>query len=1046
MKRLILFYVSLMMTAFTSQVIAQMPVMKVQGESNTSTTAVTLKNMDIHVEIFGNVAVTTMQMVFHNNTSRILEGELTFPMPDGVTVSRYAIDINGKLREAVPVAKAKATEVFESIEHRRVDPGLLERVEGNNFRTRVYPLPANGERTVMVAYEEALSFQNGNALQYHLPLAYPSAIQAFSLQVKVYQSAQKPQLTEQPDGSLSFAESGNIYEASMQRTDFKPSKALTINLPKAQNVPEIAMQQNTDGSFYFLINAWPTSDMRPKTWSNHIGIIWDNSLSRQSKDNSKEMELIDRIIRQKQNLTVELGLLNITFKKAKTFTIKNGDWSELKNYLQSLHYDGGTDFSQLNEQTLSADEYLLFSDGLSTFGENNIQINKPIYSICSSQKADFSTLRAVSSRTGGKFINLTNTSVDEAFRQISNNSLQFMGIEEKSIVSEVYPSMPQETNGHIAVTGILRTSSGEITLLFGRNGKIETKQKVKLHPGNTDIKVNRVWAQMKIAEMDIQYDKNKEDIELLGKQFGIVTRNTSLLVLENVADYVRYEITPPAELLSEYNKLSKDLRGQKEVRVNDLLQRAIAKVNELKEWWKTDFKETKYFPVPKNEPAVELRRAQAEESALYESAVVADNIQQVNDAEVTTDGAQNQGSRSETRRMRQAGAIADAPPPPSPQGSSVDKSPVQTAYINIPTIKNDKDYIQRITSASNPYEEYLALRETYLGTPGFFLDVSDYFYEKKQPETGLLVLTCLAELELENAELFKTLAYKLKERGNYKSELYITGKVREWRPMDPQSHRDYALALQDNGRYQEALDCLYGILNGSYSPESAARDFGIEETIVCEINNLILRYKNKLNLSQIDPKIIAELPVNIRVVINWNKNDTDIDLWVTDPRGEKCFYSHKLTASGGRISDDFTQGFGPEQYMIKKAMNGTYKVETNFFGERQVTLSGPTTIMAEIYLYYGDGRQERQVVTLRSGEQGKEKAGVLIGEFVFSDAKTAMKTIDTEGIDEIGKDAGNAELASDKSDPDSKSGRPFAAWPVVAGLGLLGLWRTLSRR
>jgi hypothetical protein len=73
--------------------------------------------------------------------------------------------------------------------------------------------------------------------------------------------------------------------------------------------------------------------------------------------------------------------------------------------------------------------------------------------------------------------------------------------------------------------------------------------------------------------------------------------------------------------------------------------------------------------------------------------------------------------------------------------------------------------------------------------------------------------------------------------------------------------------------------------------------------------------------------------------------------------------------------------------MLKKAMNGTYKVETNFFGERQVTLSGPTTIMAEIYLYYSDGRQERKVITFQNGENGKEKDGVLIGEFIFSNSK-----------------------------------------------------------
>lgn len=291
----------------------------------------------------------------------------------------------------------------------------------------------------------------------------------------------------------------------------------------------------------------------------------------------------------------------------------------------------------------------------------------------------------------------------------------------------------------------------------------------------------------------------------------------------------------------------------------------------------------------------------------------------------------------------------------------------------------------QIAAAADPYATYLSLRETYVETPAFFLDVASFFFGKRQHETGLLVLSCLADLDLENADLFKTLAYKLKEHGEYARELFVTQKIREWRPMDPQSHRDYALALQDNGRYREALDCLYGILNASYSPEAANRDNGIEEILVCEINNLISRHRSKLKTDNMDPRLIAGLPVNIRVVINWNRNDTDIDLWVIDPNGEKCFYGHKQTSIGGRLSNDFTRGYGPEQFLLKKAINGTYQVKTHFFGERQLTLSGPTTIMGEIYLYYSDGQQERKVITFQNDKKATEKnEEVLIGEFVFT--------------------------------------------------------------
>lgn len=992
MKHQHFFLISLLMILFSSTAFAQMPSIHINGEKNTT---VSLQKMDINVEIFGNVAITTMQMVFHNNTSRILEGELTFPMPEGVTVSRYAIDINGKLREAVPVPKAKATEVFESIEHRQIDPGLLERVEGNNFRTRIYPLPAYGNRTVLIAYEQVLTGKGDDAIQYHLPLDYPQQIATFSLQTKIYQSAQKPRLTEQPDGSFSFSKTNQAYEASLHKTDYTPHKSLTIQLPKNTNIPEVVLQPNRDGSYYFLINAYPKTDIQPKKWGNRIGIIWDNSLSGLYRDREKELALLDLLIKQKQNLTIELGLLNITFQKAKSFTIKNGEWGELKAYLQNVTYDGGTDFSTLNEKTLATDEYLFFSEGLSTFGNSTIAINKPVYAISSSAKADYSLLKAVSARTGGKFTNLLNMPVNEAYQIISENRLQFLGIQETSFVSEIYPSIPTDINGHISVAGITQKGTGEVTLLFGRNGKVEHTQKAQLNTLANDIKVNRIWAQKKIAELDIQYEKHKEDIELLGKQFGLVTRNTSLIVLENIADYVRYDITPPAELLPAYNQLRKDQLSLKENRTNDMLNKAICMVSDLKTWWNTEFKAEKKYPVPFDDEEIHIT---AQEEPMYPDNATADMLMIVEEDAAVDDI----GIMSSEDNASYAQAVEYEPPAPSRaankqttvtrRNTASQEQGQQVASIKLPSIQSDKVYMQQIRSASDPYQMYLSLRETYMGTPGFYFDISALFYEKKLQDKGLLILSNLADLDIENAELFKTLAYRLKEKGHYTHELYITEKIRDWRPMDPQSHRDYALALQDNGYYQEALDCLYSILNASYSPEAALRDYGIEEIVVCEINNLITQHGKKLNLSNINPEIIASLPVDIRVVINWNKNDTDIDLWVTDPRGEKCYYSHKQTEIGGRLSDDFTQGFGPEQFLLKKAMNGTYKIETNFFGESQLTLSGPTTIMGEIYLYYSDGREERQVVTFQNGENGKERNGVLIGEFEFSDKKETICT------------------------------------------------------
>jgi len=137
------------------------------------------------------------------------------------------------------------------------------------------------------------------------------------------------------------------------------------------------------------------------------------------------------------------------------------------------------------------------------------------------------------------------------------------------------------------------------------------------------------------------------------------------------------------------------------------------------------------------------------------------------------------------------------------------------------------------------------------------------------------------------------------------------------------------------------------------------------EILIMEINNILSQNKS-IDASKIDNRLKADSPVDIRVVINWNKDDTDIDLWVTDPKGEDCSYDHKSTQIGGRLSNDFTLVFGPEQFLLKKAMKGKYKIKTNFFGERQNRVSGPTTIMAEVYLYYSNGRQKRKIAVFQS--------------------------------------------------------------------------------
>ncbi len=985
---------------------AQVPTIEIPTNGNFAPSPdVILQSLDVNVKVTGNISTTKMTMVFKNNSSKLLEGRLTFPLPEGVTVSGYALDINGKLRNAVAVEKNRAKEIFESIEKRNVDPGLLEKVEGNNFRTRIYPLPINGQRTVQITYSQELTTST-DGLQYYLPLGYNKMIPEFHLKALVNESANKPNLTESPDGSFTFEKKGSSWQAEINKTNFDAKSSLRINLPKAENQFEVILQSASDNNYYFLVHANLTSPLQKKQLPKSIGIIWDNSLSGQERNHEKEFDFLNDYFQTNQNVTVSLAFLNNEWNEQKQYKITDGNWNELKTKLQTTIYDGGTDLGLL--KTLNTDEYLFFTDGLSTFGDLKLTITKPVYTIVSSTKVDFSLLKFISLKTGGQLFNLNESTTKEVQEKIAQNKpLQFLGIKPNAAVSEIYPSIPTVVNGQISIAGILSQSQTEITLLFGYDGIATKEEKIILDSSKhvtEDWDVDQMWAQKKIGELDVFYDKNREEIGNIGKQFGIVTRNTSLLVLENVNDYVRYGIAPPDELMAEYSRITKANLMQREQRIADLVSKAETMTTELKKWWKTDFNPTpiKVYPKGKQYPRTVRNRSVANETIKSDedAEMVFSSSRAAPQANVIREEKDDLAKEKSSDKKMELNEVVvgangimrasfdDVTSKPNSQINQLGYSSSEPkAKITIENFKSDKDYIKKIELCKTTecaYEKYLELRKDYLHTPLFYYDVATWFFAKKETKIAMKILSAITDLDIENEELYKLISYKLKQENQKEKLLFVTKKVLDWRPMDAQSYRDYGLALEDNGQYQLALDNLYKVLTQTYSLEVGNRDQGIEETIIMEINQLISNHP-EVNTKHISKKIITELPVSIRVVLNWNKDNTDIDLWVIDPRNEQCFYSHPKTELGGRLSNDFTAGFGPEQFLLKKAVKGKYKIKTNYFGDSQVfSVAGGTSLMAEVYLYYATGKQERKIVVLESESKSKNDTnGILVGQFEF---------------------------------------------------------------
>jgi hypothetical protein len=260
-------------------------------------------------------------------------------------------------------------------------------------------------------------------------------------------------------------------------------------------------------------------------------------------------------------------------------------------------------------------------------------------------------------------------------------------------------------------------------------------------------------------------------------------------------------------------------------------------------------------------------------------------------------------------------------------------------------------------------------------------------------------------------------AHRLLQIGETGLAIELFEEVLRLRPEEPQSLRDLALALEARadarlrrarrGSVETAADYLraIGLLNRVVLGEWDGRFPEIEVVALEEANRMIAVLDRDPRFGRptvpVDPRLRKLLDVDLRIVLTWDTDQTDMDLWVIEPSGEKCFYSHPLTPIGGTISRDFTGGYGPEEYAVRRALDGEYRVKANFYGSRSQTLTGPTTVQATVITAFGRPGERRQALTLRL-DAAREVVDVGTASFGPGEAKTTPGSSPFPGLTPLG--------------------------------------------
>ncbi|MCZ4694489.1 DUF2135 domain-containing protein [Ancylomarina euxinus] len=931
--------------------LAQIPSLSIENSGEKQ--QLELSQLKVDVTVVGNIARTTYDMVFTNPLSRDLQGELSMPLANGQEICRYALEINGKLREGVIIEKIKARQAFEAVVRQKIDPGIVSKTKGNFFKTKLYPIPANGKKRVVLAFSETLQGDRHN-LFYSLPVEASKPIGKFKLDVKVFKSDIKGEELKSEFENIQFDNKDNAYCLNFERTNYTAKKPIKFTIPRFNQSDYQLFTSEFNGETYFYLNVKP-----PKLGSTikgnlqKISIYWDQSFTASKRNIEKELNLLQNYLTGiKGEKEINLIAFNLQVNTTKSFKIKR-DASALIQHIRSLKYDGASCFDNLNFDT-SCDEILLFSDGINTIGKTEILNSKiPLYAITSSTGSHYAFLKRLSVESNGEFIDLNRISIAKALNVMQSDEEKFISCSyNTSHIKELYPNRATSVGDYFEIAGILLTNKTQLRVNYGKKGEIKQSQSFEINKKN-QADVARIWASKKIASLEFDEEINQKDILTLGQKFNIVTSNSSFIVLDRVEDYVAHKILPPEELREAYYNLLAKTKGRDELMPEEIERLNIQRVTSLATWYENSIK-----PVIKKK---------GETGGVWEDGEALEEIIPITRQEAT-------------------------PPPPPPRVANVlniveseDELEIMDSDCDMQEIvvvselssaKNiekksaikvlawlpDAPYLTALRNADDKDLEslYFKLKAENMNRPAFYIQVADFFFAKDLQELAIRILSNVLELDLENPELLKVVARRLLDENQSEMAIKIFEEIKNLRPEEPQSYRDLALAYEENKQYQKALDLYIEILNRNWNRFEAIKD-----VVLNEINALIDLHKSKLNLKNVNTKYIKAMPLDIRITLEWSSNENDIDLWVIDPNGEKCFYSHPRTQIGGKISSDFTRGYGPEEFSLKTAKRGTYTVYVKYFSESRQSITGPVTVYATLYTNYGKDNQEVKHIALQ---------------------------------------------------------------------------------
>jgi len=496
---------------------------------------VALRALQVDVKTAGDLAITEVTHIFHNAVAERREGTFRFPVPDGAMLVGLAMEIDGKLMEGEIVERDKARAVYEKIVDEMLDPALLEWEQGNWFKLRVFPLEPNADKKVVIRYVTPL-IRGVAGWEYDYAITAPDQGTIGELSIRV-------------DGQVALAQR-NV------------AQGVDLIVPvAAAKVPAVMREARKDG-VYTAIRIAPNlavGTMSPVA-SRKVAVVFDTSRS-SLEGRAQALELLGITLRELTPADqfvvlasdVEIQASSETYVSATPEAI-----AQALSFLDKIEPDGASDLGSALAAVDARDpsDMIYIGDGIPTWGEQRTdelakladKLGTPIEAALVGKGASTILWSELSGRTGGRAM-IVKSRLDEQRFALAAAHADAPRLTEARLVGPagaiVFPSTAATLFNGDEIVAVMKTPvDQQLPTSIKLTGKVYGKaytQDISLTAAVATDRVAQRWARQQLAALEAS-DADKETIVAMSTEFGVMSKYTSLLVLENDEAYQQHQI------------------------------------------------------------------------------------------------------------------------------------------------------------------------------------------------------------------------------------------------------------------------------------------------------------------------------------------------------------------------------------------------------------------------------------------------------------------------------------------------------------------------